>query len=557
MSFKSILVFVAAAGIATAGCSSSSKTATPSTSTNPTATTAPKPGGAYTRPACAAKASTAVHATPVAGSPSHFDITSFDGTLIRTHWFPVQSPASGKAPTLLEGPGWGQPGAVNTSASGSDLFGGLGIYNLRQHGYNVLTWDPRGFGASGGTVESDSAQFEGRDVQRLIDWVSQQPGVELDGPGDPRMGMAGASYGGGIQLVTAAIDCRVDAIVPQIAWHSLATSLYKADTVKSGWGDLLYSAAAGRKIDPHITSAHEAGDATGVLNAADRQWFLDRGPSDLVSQITAPTLFEQGTVDTLFTLDEAVTNFDLLRAKGVPTAMLWMCSGHGVCFTDPGDTKRPGEAAIAWFDRYVKNDTKVDVGHLFEYVDQNGKSFTADEFPLPASAPVTATGAGDLPLTAGGGAGPAKATGKLGGLGSLVLPFTPGRADNAVNVPVSVDTAATLLGAPKLTITYSGPAPTGDPAHLRPTRLFAQLVDETTGFVLGNQITPLAVTLDGASHTATVPLEMIAFTAQAGQLLTLQLVATTTAYAPPQLGPTIRFATITISIPTVTGVTPK
>ena len=34
--------------------------------------------------------------------------------------------------------------------------------------------------------------------------------------------MVGASYGGGIQLVTAAIDNRIDAIVPTIAWHALA-----------------------------------------------------------------------------------------------------------------------------------------------------------------------------------------------------------------------------------------------------------------------------------------------------------------------------------------------
>src|SRR5262249_1078768 len=149
--------------------------------------------------------------------------------------------------------------------------------------------------------------------------------------------------------------------------------------------------------------------------------------------------------------------------------MLWMCSGHGVCFTDPGDTKRPGDAAIAWFDRYVKGDTKTDVGHLFEFVDQNGASFTTDEYPPPASDPVTATGAGDLPLIPTGGAGPATvpADGKLGGLGSLVLPFPPARAENAVNVPVSVADAGTLLGAPKLTITYSGPAPT---ASNGPTR---------------------------------------------------------------------------------------
>jgi ABC-2 type transport system ATP-binding protein len=289
------------------------------------------------------------------------------------------------------------------------------------------------------------------------------------------------------------------------------------------------------------------------LNAADRQWFLDRGPSDLVSKITAPTLFEQGTVDTLFTLDEAVTNFNLLRAEGVPTAMLWMCSGHGVCFTEPGDQKRPGEAAIAWFDRYVKGDTKVEVGPLFEYVDQNGVTFTADEYPPAASTPITSSGAGELELSAGGGAGPATATGKLGGLGSLVLPFTPARADNAVNVAIEINTAANLVGAPEIALTYNGTSPSGP----RPTRVFAQLVDEATGLVLGNQITPIAVILDGASHTTTVPLEMVAFTAKPPTLLTLQLVATTPAYAEPRLGGTVTFENVNITVPTVTGVTAK
>ncbi len=40
-------------------------------------------------------------------------------------------------------------------------------------------------------------------------------------PGDPRIGMVGASYGGGIQLVAAATDPRIDAIVPTIAWNTL------------------------------------------------------------------------------------------------------------------------------------------------------------------------------------------------------------------------------------------------------------------------------------------------------------------------------------------------
>ena len=92
---------------------------------------------------------------------------------------------------------------------------------------------------------------------------------------------------------------------------------------------------------------------------------------------------------------------------------------------------------------------------------------------------------------------------------------------------------------------------------MRPTRVFAQLVDDTTGLVLGNQITPIAVTLDGQPHTVTVPLEVVAFTAHPGTSVTLQIVATTVAYAQPRLGGKIHFSAISISIPTGTGITAK
>ena len=480
------------------------------------------------------------------GSGTDWSITSFDGAVVRAHWFPEPLLADDQtAATVLMGPGWGSAGETNLGTVGDNT----SIATLQDAGFNVLTWDPRGFGQSTGTIEVDSPEFEGRDVEQLIDWVATQPQAALDASGDPRLGMVGGSYGGGIQLVTAALDCRIDAIVPIIAWHSLQTSLFKADTPKTGWAGLLSVASAGRTVDPVITRANASGP-TGVVDPADVQWFADRGPGDLVDKITVPTLIIQGTVDTLFTLDEGVTNFQAIAANGVPAAMLWFCGGHGACLTPAGDEGRSGQAALAWLQRYVQDDESVDVGTTFEFVDQDGVSYTANDFPEPDDDPLTAAGTGTLELVADGGAGPAPATGS--GLAPLVAPITPAKAANAVNVtiPTAADEAV-LVGAPQLSITYRGTVADGT----APTRVFAQLIDDATGLVLGNQITPIAVTLDGATHSLDVPLEMIAFTAHPGSSLTLQIVATTVAYAQPRLGGSIDFESITIDLPVVDGVT--
>ena len=287
-----------------------------------------------------------VVATRVPGVASDWQLISFDDTKIRFHWFPnAAATPTHRLPTVLMGPGWGMGGDTNTQSI--SLLGISSVGALLNAGYNVLTWDPRGFGQSGGIVTVDSEQFEGRDVEKLLDWVATQPVAQVDGPGDPRVGMTGGSYGGGIQLITAAIDCRVDAIVPVIAWHSLTTSLFKADTAKTGWGTILTLVAQGRPLDPHIMHAYQSSVTTGVLDAADQAWFAQRGPGDLVDRIKVPTLIVQGTTDNLFTLDEGIRNYRILRTNGVPTAMFWFCGGHGVCLTNPGDPAPEQRAVVA------------------------------------------------------------------------------------------------------------------------------------------------------------------------------------------------------------------
>ena len=55
---------------------------------------------------------------------------------------------------------------------------------------------PGAFGQSGGRVHLNDPAFEIADAVDLVDRLAADPRVELDAPGDPRVGVASASYGG-------------------------------------------------------------------------------------------------------------------------------------------------------------------------------------------------------------------------------------------------------------------------------------------------------------------------------------------------------------------------
>lgn len=475
-------------------------------------------------------------------------ITSFDGTKIVYSFFPAEGlRPHHRAPTILVGHGYGQSRDTSESSSSEELFGQIGVGPLRKRGYNVLTWDARGFGDSGGKVMVDGPQTEGRDVKALISFVAKQREAQLDHRGDPRLGMAGASYGGGIQLVSAGIDRRIDAIVPDIAWHHLLSSLYKDQTFKSGWINALVGAGeassfgsglgggpAGVQMgdqDPHITHAFTNGTATGTVPPEDVKWFESRGPGALVHKVRIPTLLTQGTADTLFTLREAIENYTILRKNHVPVKMLWFCGGHGVCLTKAGKSGHLQKDTLAWFDRYLKRNRRVNTGPRFEWVDQTGAWRFGGDYPLRYGASLTGLGTGTLALSPGQTSGAAIAAGP---------------AATAVSIPIDRPSRTVrIVGTPGFALTYSGTAAPGV------TRLFAQLVDPASGLVLGNQVTPIPVTLDGHPHTIRRPLEPVAFTAAAGTQLKLQVIAGTNVYAPQRSSGLVSFSRVAVRLPVV------
>ena len=101
-------------------------------------------------------------------------------------------------------------------------------------GYVTLAYSGLGFGKSGCLISLDAPAIDGRAASGLIDFLAGTRAaddgtridfVTKDRPGDPRVGMIGGSYGGAVQLATAAVDHRVDALVPMITWHDLSYAL--------------------------------------------------------------------------------------------------------------------------------------------------------------------------------------------------------------------------------------------------------------------------------------------------------------------------------------------
>jgi ABC-2 type transport system ATP-binding protein len=463
-------------------------------------------------------------------------VNSFDDTPIVTHFFPAPGLQPGdRAPTVMVGHGWGGSGATSPPE------------HYASAGYNVLTWDARGFGGSGGTAMMDHPEFEARDAQALIDFIAREPEAELDSPGDPRVGMDGPSYGGGIQFITAARDDRVDAIAPTIAWNSLVTSLFKADSVKSGWGLALAGVGLPTSLlpgvfspagvqtgnqSPQFFSLLTSGAATGRFQPADVAWLSEHGPHHLLSQIEAPTLISQGTVDTLFTLEEAHRNFTALKAQGVPVKMIWFCGGHGACLTetdtsDPvsgitGEGGRVQQRKLAWFARYLKGDSSADLGPEFEWIDEAGQWHESDGYPLASAGSVSGQGSGAIPLAPGT-------------TGSGVLIYAT-ESPAGLTIPIADPPGgAHVVGTPALKLSYTATgtstAPGGD------THLFAQLIDRSrqnplqpgTSLVVNNLATPIKIVLDGQPHQLEISLERIASRAGADGY-ELQLIPQTSVY---------------------------
>jgi ABC-2 type transport system ATP-binding protein len=468
-----------------------------------------------------------VHTRPnTLGDPATCDIV---GDL----YTPRSASATNPVPAILTTNGFG--------GSKDDQAGFAAIAANR--GYAVLSYSGLGFGGSTCKITLDDRDTDGVAAQQLVSYLGGKTGIafldaghtepapaltvvqrdqrdHLGNPSsfDPRVGMFGGSYGGEIQFAAAAVDPRIDTIVPMITWNDLSYSLGPNNTdqidpdhagvgtttpgmTKLLWGlgfsgEGIADGVEGAQQDPSrlapcpnfadfVCPALVTAGSTGFFQSDAIATFRHASVTSYLSSIRIPTLLMQGQRDTLFNLNEATATYTALRNQHTPVKMIWQQWGHsGGAAAGEWDGSNPDPATqydamrlFAWYDHYLKG-SDVSTGPNFawfrDWVPYTGIASpaygTSQTFPVGAdrtfylsgtdlvgSADAVATASRQFVTPAAGAPTTVDTTDVLSTYAGSPLPETdaPGTSVGFTSGPLP--TAMDVVGSPKLHLQVDAP----------------------------------------------------------------------------------------------------
>ncbi|HKA49783.1 MAG TPA: alpha/beta fold hydrolase [Candidatus Dormibacteraeota bacterium] len=509
-------------------------------------------------------------------------------TLDTTYYRPRTATAAHPVPAVLLAHGFG--GTKDSVAADARELAG--------RGYAVLTWTAEGFGNSGGQIHLDSPDWEVKDAQRLIDWLTTRPEVEKDARGDPRVAAVGGSYGGALALLLAGYDTRVDAIVAEITWNDLANAFLpestgagaQAGVFKKAWAGLFFGGSATRPGPGFVlgrTGSAPAPDATlaacgrfaedicqtylsvattGKASATQIALLRRSSPASILTRIKAPTLVVQGQADSLFPLSEGDANARGIAAYGTPVRVAWYTGGHDAGPGPRSDQDRLRFLTAQWLDHYLLGSATA-LSASFTYsriagIDATGNDgvvavgYSVARYPgLSGQATTVVALAGPSQLAANPPNGTPGAVTSLPGVvssGSLTartVHDVPGQHADFYSAPLP--STVDVVGAPTVQVRVA--SPTGEAV------LFVKLYDVDTksgatlpdGLAAPIHLLGLPASL-AESQPVTVTLPGIVYRFQSGHRLRVTVATSDQAYATPPT-PTVYTIALNsgISLPTV------
>lgn len=430
MRAKTGLAFSVAA-VVLVGCSGS---------TAPSASSAPAEGGSAAAAlgvvtnSCSSPAPpTAINQTITENIPSDFDPTANPSpttSITFTVLLPQRCPGD-RAPIVLQSHGYGGNriktlGPDGTLHPNDPHFPSIDelVQALPYHGYAVISYDERGHGDStDANARIIDPRAEVQDARQILDWAYDHAAeygfATQDSTGiakDLDVGTIGYSYGGGFEMPLAALDPRIDTIVPNGTWYDLLYSLLPGDGVKLSYDGLLCLLASTASTSAQIPiGVHNTPLVQSLCNTVGVQGLtamLMRTRQDLVTALASnlaaprtvsetelndfffthgmgyfqqqqemglawggssdpfpgaspplrpvPALFLQGNRDILFNMTEAYWNAQYFGAAGSDVRVITTEGGH----MNPLANQLEGpancgkvtgvDAVLAWFDHYLK-----------------------------------------------------------------------------------------------------------------------------------------------------------------------------------------------------------
>lgn len=396
------------------------------------------------------------------------------------------------------------------------------VQTLPWKGYVVMSYDERGHGdskpANGGAyARIIDPEAEVRDASAILDWIWEQSITGGKGAEqlpvqaehtrtgiakDLRIGTIGYSYGGGFEMTLAALDQRIDTIVPNGTWHNLVYSLLPGDATKNGFDGLLcvlalqggvantplvattcnllgptnvlannirtiddFAAAGADPMNPAVNGnplgqggraftkdealAFFFGRGSAYFQQLQEQRQPYPGQSQAFKLRPVPALFIQGNRDVLFNLTEAYWNQRYFQAAGGEVRLLSTEGGH----MNPLANQKEGPvdcggidslaAIYGWFDKQLKGRTSAAYSALPPVCISVADTPGFNEVPAGAAVTLSAVPVGSL---SGSGAQPALlASGAVS-----VTPANVGANPAFVKVADIAEDGLVLAGIPSL-----------------------------------------------------------------------------------------------------------
>jgi hypothetical protein len=350
---------------------------------------------------------------------------TWDGTKIDVNVFlPEAGGTEGPYPLIGEFHGWGgSKYGLKTEGPGGPVTyqqKDPRIQHWAEEGYAVFSMSDRGWGLSCGKYDPDIAEpecengynhlmddrYEVRDAQYLISELAEEGIVE-----PKKIGVTGASYGGGMSIALAALRNRVmqpngelvpwetedgtemeiAAAVPQWPWTDLAYAMapngrnldyvtdstyrgpegnYPVGVMKYSWDEYLYK--AGEALSNYNENDPEADIPGWILRFEAGEPYTDSSIQGIINELTtfhssfyiehstepSPLLIQSGWNDDLFPADEALRFYQRTRAQypSDPISLFFADYGHARSQNKADAVTRFNQRLEEWFAHYLKGE---------------------------------------------------------------------------------------------------------------------------------------------------------------------------------------------------------